>query len=138
MPFCRNCGAQMRGEFCSACGARAKTNSRPWILIAVLSALGVCGIAVLAGGLLLAYKAKEAGIDARLMRDNPGLATSKLLVVTNPDLEILSTDERKGLVTVRQKSTGKTMKVNFDEMKWGNFTFHANDNDKDDDKAPLP
>ena len=55
MAFCQNCGAQTSGEFCTACGAHAKTSNAPlaaapnaaaatprktspilWILVAVL------------------------------------------------------------------------------------------------------
>jgi len=143
MPFCQSCGAPVSGAFCTICGTRAKTGDAPppaapnaapavarrtspivWILVAVL---GLFLIAVVGGGILLVHKAKQAGFDAELMRDNPGLATAKLLVATNPDLEIVSSDDGRSLITIRQKSTGKTMTVTFDDMKRGNFTFRADD-----------
>lgn len=100
-----------------------KTSPIVWILVAVLGLFVLLGIAVVGGGFLLAHKAKQAGLDMELMRNNPGLATAKLLAVTNPDLEVVSSDDH-GLVTIRQKSTGKIMTVNFDDMKGGKFTFH--------------
>lgn len=146
MPFCENCGAQLSGDFCTACGIRAKAGDGPaagqaapsaprktsplvWILVAVLGLFLVGGIAVVGGGLFLVHKAKQAGLDPDLMRDNPGLATAKLLAATNPDLEVVSTDDRRGLITLRQKSTGKTMTVNFDEIKQGKITFKENGKD---------
>jgi hypothetical protein len=100
-----------------------KTSPIVWILVAVLGLFVVLGIAVVGGGFLLAHKAKQAGLDMELMRNNPGLATAKLLAITNPDLEVVSSDDGHGLVTIRQKSTGKIMTVNFDDMKGGKFTF---------------
>ena len=148
MAFCQSCGAQLAGDFCTNCGTRAgaggpsaaagaaqptpvqpvsgvkrKTSPIVWILVAVLGLFMLFGIAVVGGGFLLLHKAKQAGLDPDLMRNNPGLATAKLLAATNPDLEVASTDEGKGLITIRQKSTGKTMTVNFDELKRGKITF---------------
>jgi hypothetical protein len=152
----------MSGEFCVACGTRAKSsdalpaaaaspagpvdsapnaalNAAPatprktsplvWILVAVLGLFVLFGIAVVGGGLFLVHKAKQAGFDTELMRNNPGLATAKLLAATNPDLEVVSTDEQRGLITIRQKSTGKTMTVNFEDMKRGKITFKENGKD---------
>jgi hypothetical protein len=158
MAFCQNCGAQMSGEFCVACGTRAKSTDAPsaagvpqatpaqaagnavpavprktspivWILVAVLALFVVFGIAVVGGGLFLVHKAKQAGLDPELMRNNPGLATAKLLAATNPDLEVVSHDDQRGLITIRQRSTGKTMTVNFDELKRGKLTFREDGKD---------
>lgn len=138
----------MSGEFCTACGARSATNDAApaagppppaprktspivWILFAVLGLFALGGIAVVGGGLFLVHKARHAGFDADLMRNNPGLATAKLLVATNPDLEVVSSDDGRGLITIRQKSTGKAMMVTFDDMKRGGFTF------REDGKDPV-
>ncbi len=154
MAFCQNCGAQLNGDFCTACGTRAKVSDAPsavgvsqaspvqvapgaqrktsplvWILVAVLGLFLLMGIAVVGGGLFLVHKAKQAGLDPELMRNNPGLATAKLLAATNPDLEVVSTDDGRGLITIRQRSTGKTMTVNFDEIKRGKVTFHEDGKD---------
>ena len=156
MPFCQSCGAQMNGAFCAACGTRAKTGDAPaaqsamppqapmqaapvvvasktsplvWILVAVagLFVLGI--ISVVGTGFFVIHKAKEAGFDSDLMRRNPGLAVAKLVAATNPDLEVVSVDDGKGRITIREKSTGKTTTVTFDEMKRGKFTFHEEGKD---------
>jgi hypothetical protein len=148
----------MSGEFCAACGARAKTSDAPpaadasqagpvhpapnaapatprktslivWILVAVLGLFVLGGIAVVGGGLFLVHKAKQAGLDPELMRNNPGLAAAKLLAATNPDLEVVSHDDRRGLITIRQRSTGKTMTVNFDDIQRGKLTFREDGKD---------
>ena len=140
----------MSGDFCTTCGTRAKaagaapvpdamqaaapaaprkTSPLVWIMVAVLGIFVLFGIAVVSGGLFLVHKAKQAGLDSDLMRNNPGLATAKLLAATNPDLEVVSSDDRHGLITLRQKSTGKTITVNFDDMKRGRFSFREDGKD---------
>jgi hypothetical protein len=101
-----------------------KTSPLVWILVAVAGLIVLFGLAVVSGGLFLVHKAKQAGFDTELMRNNPGLATAKLLAATNPDLEVISTDQR-GVVTIRQRSTGKIMTMSFDDMKGGKFSFKA-------------
>ena len=143
MAFCQHCGARVSGKFCSVCGTPAvpaevspapntapalaprKTSPVVWILVAVLGMFVLFGIAVIGGGFLLAHKAKQAGIDTELMRNNPGLATAKLLAATDPDVEVVSSDDQHGLITLRQKSTGKTVTLNLDDMKQGKFTFNG-------------
>ena len=131
----------MSGEFCTACGARARTTAAPaapvapvapaarktspivWILVAILGLFILFGIGVVGTVLFGVHKLHQAGLDPELMRTNPGLATAKLLAATNPDLEVVSTDEGTGRITIRQKSTGKTMTVSFDQLKQGKITF---------------
>ncbi len=142
MAFCQHCGARVSGKFCSVCGTPAvpaevsqapdtapalaprKTSPVVWILVAVVGMFVLFGIALIGGGFLLAHKAKQAGIDTELMRNNPGLATAKLLAATDPDVEVVSSDDQHGLITLRQKSTGKTVTLNLDDMKQGKFTFN--------------
>jgi hypothetical protein len=148
----------MSGTFCTACGTRAKTGDTPpaaavpqappiqsapnvvagaprktspivWILVAVLGLFVLFGIAVVGGGMFLVHKAKQAGLDPELMRTNPALATAKLMAAVNPDLEVVSHDDGRGLVTIRQRSTGKTITMNLDELKRGKITFREDGKD---------
>jgi hypothetical protein len=50
---------------------------------------------------------------------NPALAASRLIVGADPDLEEVSVDEQAGTITVRRKSTGEEMTLNFDEVQKG-------------------
>ncbi|HJX84364.1 MAG TPA: hypothetical protein VJ723_08490, partial [Candidatus Angelobacter sp.] len=63
------------------------------------------------------HKMKEAGFDAALAQKNPGLASAKLMVAFNHDLEIVSSDDSAGTVTIRNKQTGKTITYRFDRQK---------------------
>jgi hypothetical protein len=140
MAYCTNCGASVEGAFCSQCGkpvaqpaaataapARRKTSIFVWMLVVVLGVALVGGIAVVTGGLWLAHRAREAGVDADLFRDNPGLAIAKLVTAANPDAEIVSTDIGAGTVTVRDRRSGKQITVTFDQVRKGNFRFEASD-----------
>jgi hypothetical protein len=103
--------------------ARKKTNPLVWVLVAVGVLILLFGIALVAGGFFLYYKARQAGLDPDLWRRNPGVAAAKLIAATNPDAEVVSVDENKGIVKIREKSTGKLYAFNFEDIKRGRITF---------------
>jgi hypothetical protein len=148
MAFCTNCGATVSDAFCSQCGAAvsggipqtppapdtpaamqgtvpAKRRIGPlgWILIIVLGMFLLGMLAVVGGGFFVYHKARQAGVDPELMRSSPTLAMSKLMAAVNPDVEVLSVDEGRGLITLKQKSTGKTVTMNFEDVKRGKIVF---------------
>jgi len=150
MAFCTNCGAHADGAFCSQCGRplaqtngpasspmdarpdaaappRRKTSPIVWILAVVLGLACVGGAVALGGGLFLVHKAREAGVDAGLFRDNPGLAIGKLIAAAHPDTEVVGTDAGSGTVTLRDRRTGKEMTLTFDQARKGNFRFEADE-----------
>ncbi len=90
--------------------------------------LGV--IAVVLGGYFVWNKAKEAGLDPELMQKHPAVATAKMMVAMNPDIELVSVDEDKELITVKDKKTGETLTVTLNQAKNGKVTFK-----KDGDEA---
>jgi hypothetical protein len=99
-------------------GAPAKKISPlVWILggIVVLMFLAtlMCGVA----GFLAVRAVKNAGFDSDLMQRNPGLAMAKMAGALHPDLETISTNERTGTITMREKSSGKLMTFKFDPEK---------------------
>jgi hypothetical protein len=149
MSFCTHCGASADGAFCSQCGRplaqtngpaastvtarpdapppRRKTSPIVWILVAVIGLACVAGAITLAGGLFLVHKAREAGVDTDLFRDNPSLAIAKLIAAAHPDTEVVSTDTGSGTVTLRDRKTGKEMTFTFDQIRKGNFRFEADE-----------
>jgi hypothetical protein len=88
-----------------------------WILGAV--AVVLCGIMITCGviGFFAVRAVKNAGFDPDLMRTNPGLAMTKMAATLHPDMEVVSTNERTGAITMREKSTGKIMTFKFDPDK---------------------
>jgi hypothetical protein len=155
MAFCTNCGASADGAFCSQCGKplaqanasgaspmsagpdpgpRRRTSPLVWILVVVGGLVLVGGAIALAGGLFLVHKAREAGVDPELFRENPGLAIGKLIAAAHPDTEVVSTDAASGTVTLRDRRTGKEMTLTFDQARTGNFRFEA---DEDNGKKAV-
>lgn len=137
MPFCTSCGADVTNKrFCVGCGtpinaepaapaavaapapvATRKVSPIIWILGGIL-ALGVLVIVVVASaGLFLAHK----------MTQNPALATARILAAANPDIEILSSDSGNNTVTFKDKRTGETVTMNFDDIKKGKIVFKGKD-----------
>ncbi len=105
--------------------APKKVSPVVWILggCAVLVFLVVAALAI--GGLFIAHKVKQAGIDPELMQKHPELAIVKMAVAANPDAEIVAIDENRGIVTVLDKKTGKTVTMNFQDIKKGKMTFES-------------
>jgi hypothetical protein len=100
--------------------APQKTSAVVWIL-------GGCGglvvLAALVGGLGMYYVAHKARQAAHMLEKNPALAVTRMLAAANPDVDVVSTDEDKGTITVRDKKTGKTMTMNFADAQKGKFVF---------------
>ena len=74
-------------------------------------------------GFFVYRTAQRAGFDPREMQRNPALAVSKMLAAVNPDLEVMHVNEGKGTITVREKSTGKVVTLNFDDVKRGRIVI---------------
>ncbi len=104
---------------------KKKTSPLVWILVGVAGFLVLIGILLLAAGLFVVGKVKQAGLDPELMRDNPALAVSKLIAATNPDVEVLSVKD--GMVTLKEKKTGKTVTISMDKLSEGIISFEGNE-----------
>jgi hypothetical protein len=150
MAFCTNCGADVTGPFCGKCGAPAgapppavsrppqpsgtpipppaaaapptKTSPVVWIVVGCFGLLVVAGVIAVMGGYFVARKATQ-------FAKNPGLAVSKMIAAANPDVEVVSTDEDTGRITVRDKKTGKTMTMNFSDAQKGRIVFKEDGKD---------
>ena len=90
-------------------------------------ALGGCLVLIVIAVILIfstgIFIAKKAGIDIGLMEKNPELAMAKVLLSANPDLEVLSIDEDRGIIRVRDKKTGKALTMDLKDAKKGKFVF---------------
>jgi len=69
-----------------------------WIGIGCGTLIVLVMIVMTVGGLLVANKVKDVAAD---FEDNPAMATARLIVKLNPELEEVSTDEEEGTITVR-------------------------------------
>ncbi len=133
MPFCTTCGADVTGKrFCVGCGTSTagaqpvaagaqtpasvppkKLSPIVWILGGIVAFVILVGIVLASAGAFLAHKIKQ----------NPALATAQILTAANPDIEVLSSDPGSDTVTFKNKKTGETVTMNFDDIKKGKIVF---------------
>ena len=112
-----------------AAPVQRKTSPLVWVLVVILGLFVLGAIGVVGTGLFIVHKVRQAGFDPELMQRNPGLAISKMIASANPDVQVLSTDEGAGKITVRDKKTGKVVTMTFDDAKNGRFSFSAQGDD---------
>lgn len=91
--------------------------------IVALVGIIIVVVALISGGLFLSKKAKEAGLDAELLRKNPAVAAAKVAVAANPELELVEVDENARTVTIRNKETGETLTADFEDIEKGRISF---------------
>ena len=100
-----------------------KSSALKWILIGVGGFFVIMVVGILAVGLFVMNKAKQAGLDPDLIKKSPGLALAKMAVAANPNLEMVSSNEGRQEITVRDKQTGKVTTLSFEDAKNGKFVF---------------
>lgn len=155
MSFCTNCGNSVQGAFCPNCGspvkpaagaapaaasppmmtplspptpapvARKGASPLVWILGIFFGLAVLGGLAFVVGGIFLVHKVKQAGLDPDLLKRNPAVAVTKMLAAVNPDVSVVSVDEGKGLVTLRDRHTGQTVTLSFEDIQKGKIKFEA-------------
>jgi hypothetical protein len=107
--------------------AARKTNPLIWVLVIILGLFFLGFVGIVGFGYYVAHKVKQAGIDPELWRNNPSLALGKILAATNPNVEVVKSDEGAGTVTLRDKRTGKETTMTFDQARNGKFSITADD-----------
>jgi hypothetical protein len=107
--------------------APRKTSPFVWVLVVVLGLFVLFGIGIFGAGLFVVHKMHQAGLDPELLRRNPGMAVGKMIAATNPDLDVLHTDDGAGTITVRDRRTGKVATITFDQARRGKITFTEQD-----------
>jgi hypothetical protein len=146
MPVCSACGAELRGPFCWSCGARAgaggptgqpgpeaapppapyppkrRTSPLVWLLIVVLSVFILAGLA--AGAAVAVVSAKTGLTFAEIARDPP-YAAARMGLAVDGDYEEISHAGRE--IIIRNRRTGKTATLRFDDLRNGTFRFSAGD-----------
>ncbi len=99
-----------------------------WILTGCLGIIVIAVILVIAGGLFVGQKLKQAGFDPVLMQKDPALAVTKMLAATNPDIEVLGVDQDRDMIRLRDKKTGKALVINLADAKRGKIVFQDDQN----------
>ncbi len=93
-----------------------KTSPFVWILAGCGGIMIAALLALLAGGVFVAHKVKQAGA-------HPEMAVAKLIAAANPDVEVVSSDEAKGTLTLRNRKTGEEVTMNLADIKNGKIQF---------------
>ena len=88
-----------------------------WVLIGLAGCFLLVIMSVVAGGVYVASRVAQ----------NPAEAAAALIAAGNPDVEVVSSNRDRGLVTFREKSTGKTITVNLEQLKEGKIVFTDQD-----------
>ena len=91
-----------------------------WIGIGCGGLLILVLVVVMAAGFFVANKAKDIAAD---FEDNPAMATARMIVKLNPEIEEVASDEAAGTITVRNKKTGEEITVNFEDIEEGKFSW---------------
>ncbi len=107
-----------------------RSNTLTYVLVGCGTFVILAVIAVVAGGYFVFNKAKEAGFDPELMQKQPALAAARMMVAMNPDIELVSVDEEKGLITIKDKNTGETVTINLKQAREGKVTFGKDGEDE--------
>jgi hypothetical protein len=91
-----------------------------WVGIgcAVILVLGLIALGGL--GAIGSYFIKK---QADKFEKNPTMAAAELVVRLNPDLELVSKDEKTNSLTVKDKKTGEVTTISADDAKNGKITF---------------
>lgn len=109
----------------SAGGTQKKgLSTLAWVGIGcgVLALIGVVALVAIVG--FGVSKAKDVVGD---FQDNPAKAAALLAVRVNPDLELVSTDDAAGTMTVRDVRDGKEFTLDFEEIAEGRFSVTTED-----------
>jgi len=113
-------------------GAPPPKKSKAWVWV-LGGCLGIVLIGII-GFFVVSYvvytkakqAAKNAGLDTELMQKKPALAGAKAVVAMDPDLELVSSDDDKGVLTIRDKKTGEVITISADDVNKGKLSFKQN------------
>jgi len=89
-----------------------------------IAGIGCGGLVLLAaiGGFMLAGKACSRFSEVtKEMQDNPAKAAALIAVKLNPDLEVVTTNDAKHEITIKNRKDGKTVTMSFEDITKGKF-----------------
>ena len=106
----------------SAVPVKKKTSPWVWVLVGCLGLFVICGVIF---GVATFFIAKKAKGFVEEMADNPVKKSVEMMVRMNPDLELVSSDDDEGTMTIRDKTTGKETTLNWSDIAEGKLTFET-------------
>ena len=97
----------------------------PWVWV-----LGGCGLIIVVGVVITAVSVYMIGRKFKQVAGGNPAAIVKMIASMNPDVEVLSTDDSAGTVTIRNKKDGKVVTMKFDDIRNGKFTIKEDGKDE--------
>ena len=91
-----------------------------WILAGCGGLIVIVGIVF---AVFLYWGAHKLKGEAASARKNPAVFAAKIAVMANPEIEIVSSDDDAGTVTIRNKKTGEELTMNAQDIKQGRLKF---------------
>jgi uncharacterized protein YneF (UPF0154 family) len=95
-----------------------------WVGIGCGAVLILVLVVVMVGGFFVARKVQDVAAD---FEKDPAMATARMIVKLNPELEEVDVDEEAGTITVRNTKTGEIITVDFEDIEQGKFSFKSGD-----------
>ena len=86
-----------------------KSNALLWVLVGIGGFFLLIALVVVGG---IAYVAR-----------NPTLVMSKMITAANPNVEVISVNKGSQQITLRDKKTGESYNITFDDVKNGKFSM---------------
>jgi hypothetical protein len=93
-----------------------------WVGIGCGALMVLVLVVMMAAGFFVARKVKDVAGD---FEKDPAMATARMIVKLNPELEEVSSDPEAGTITVRNTKTGEEITVNFDDIEQGKLSFKS-------------
>lgn len=95
------------------------TSPLVWILVAVLGLFVLGFIGVVGTGFFIARKISR----------NPAAVAARIAAMANKNVDVVSEDDGAGTITLRDRRTGKTVTMTFDQARGGRFSMSAEGDD---------
>jgi hypothetical protein len=104
-------------------GEKKSMSPIAWVAIGCGGCLVVVLLGMTACGGLAMFKFGDA---IQELKDNPVKGAAMLVIEANPDLEMVSSDDDAGTMTVRTKD-GETVTLHYNDIKNGNFSIETDE-----------
>jgi len=88
---------------------------------------GILVVALIVMMTAFAFLGRKVADYAREAEKNPAKAAAELFVKVNPDVELVSANDRAGTMTIRIKATGKEVTVTYADIAQGKFSVTGED-----------
>lgn len=100
---------------------RKKKSAVFWVWVGVLGVFGLCVLMIVVGVAITAHNVKNGPPTFLSV-----IGAAKKLPSGNPNFEVVKADTTGNTVTFRDKKTGETLPINFDELKHGKIVLRSN------------